>query len=257
MPQPPHLDPKGFRFDGGKTGVLLIHGFTGAPPEVRPMGESLHKAGYTVYGPCLPGHGTTVEDLNQRTWTEIVDAARAELEELKKHCDTVFVGGLSMGGLLTLRLGETADGIAGLIPMAAATVVNNPLRHFLPIARLVKRAWTKTGDPAEDLVDASQIDQLWCYDAFPVTAAYQLMKLLKHVRKDIGTIRQPILIFQGTQDQQVPVKAAHFIHDNVASADKELVLLEQSGHCLTVDAEREAVWQRAAKWIAAHEPKAS
>ena len=41
-----------------RIGVLLVHGFTGAPPSMRPWGEFLLSKGYTVRVPLLPGHGT-------------------------------------------------------------------------------------------------------------------------------------------------------------------------------------------------------
>jgi esterase/lipase len=94
-------DGKPFFFEGGKTGCLLIHGFTGTTSSMRPMGEFLAAKGVTVLGPRLPGHGTDVNDMGKwayTDWTAMVETALAELRDL---CDTIFVSGLSMGGLLT------------------------------------------------------------------------------------------------------------------------------------------------------------
>jgi carboxylesterase len=44
----PSAEP--FYFPGGKTGCLLVHGFTGSPKEMRWMGEYLAGQGYTVLG---------------------------------------------------------------------------------------------------------------------------------------------------------------------------------------------------------------
>ena len=81
-----------------RVGVLLVHGFTGAPPSMRPWGEFLHSKGYTVRVPLLPGHGTKPEDLNKVKWQEWPAKVQSELDELFKSCDQVFVAGLSMGG---------------------------------------------------------------------------------------------------------------------------------------------------------------
>ena len=35
-------------------GVLLVHGLTGTPSEMRFIGKQLHKMGFTVYAPTLP-----------------------------------------------------------------------------------------------------------------------------------------------------------------------------------------------------------
>ena len=40
---------------GDDLGVVLVHGFTGTPYEVRYLGERLAEAGFTVSGPRLPG----------------------------------------------------------------------------------------------------------------------------------------------------------------------------------------------------------
>ena len=49
-------------FQGGDKAILLIHGYTGSPREMLWLGTQLHKAGYTVSIPRLPGHGTNKED---------------------------------------------------------------------------------------------------------------------------------------------------------------------------------------------------
>src|SRR5437762_1904854 len=97
-----------------------MHGWTGSPPEMRPLGEHLAAQGLVVHGVRLPGHGTRPEDLLTVTWRDWIAAAEAALAELAAEADPVFVGGLSMGALLTLYLGATTDRpLAGLIAMSA------------------------------------------------------------------------------------------------------------------------------------------
>ena len=52
-----------FNLGDGADACLLLHGLTGAPSEVRPVGEALARAGFRAVGPLLPGHGTTPQDL--------------------------------------------------------------------------------------------------------------------------------------------------------------------------------------------------
>jgi esterase/lipase len=82
MTQQSDVDSSPFFLEGGPIGVLLIHGFTGSPPEMRMVGDYLHQRGLSVSGPRLPGHGTSLEDLNRRRWTEwtyYVEGALADL----------------------------------------------------------------------------------------------------------------------------------------------------------------------------------
>nr|MBA3820853.1 alpha/beta fold hydrolase [Deltaproteobacteria bacterium] len=86
-----------------EVGVVLVHGFTGTPYEVRYLGEQLARAGYAVRGPRLPGHGTRVEDLDVTTWSDWVAEVDRAVEALRRRCDRVAVIGQSLGGLLALH----------------------------------------------------------------------------------------------------------------------------------------------------------
>lgn len=59
-------DPAPFILTGGDDGILLIHGFTGSPAEMRPLGCYLHERGLTVSAPLLPDHGTTASGAGGR-----------------------------------------------------------------------------------------------------------------------------------------------------------------------------------------------
>ena len=94
MTRHPHLDPAPFFLEGGPVGVLLVHGFTGSPPEMRLIGDHLHQRGFTVSGPLLPGHGTTVEDMNRCRWTDWTDHVEQSLADLQARCKRLTRFGL-------------------------------------------------------------------------------------------------------------------------------------------------------------------
>ena len=101
--------------------MLLIHGYTGAPPEVRLVGDYLHQRGYTVSGPLLPGHGTTAQEMNHRQWSDWAGHVEGALADLQARCETLFVGGLSMGALFVCAIyiysmGATCLGDWGEVP---------------------------------------------------------------------------------------------------------------------------------------------
>ncbi len=105
-----------FRFDGGPTGVLMVHGFTGSPASMRPIGEWLASQGLAVEGIRLPGHGTDLDDLRIRRWSEWVDEAARGLDALRASSGTVVVFAQSMGGCVALALAASrphdVDGLA-------------------------------------------------------------------------------------------------------------------------------------------------
>ena len=247
---PPVPDP--FDYPGNSTGVLLILGFTGSPSEMRPMGEYLAAQGYTVVGPLLPGHGTNWQDMARRRWREWADAVEQAYQDLKRRCRKVFISGGSMGGLLTLYLAERHPEIVGIVPMAPALFTADwrinliwLLKHFIQF---------NPYDPVrdgDDLTDPeARARYLWSYSGTPVAAAEQLNYLRHAVRRDLHKIAMPALIFMGTRDQSVKLNSAVFALDHIASKDKELIWLTNSGHCLWVDSEKEHVWHKTHEFIA-------
>jgi carboxylesterase len=250
MPQPDHLDPSAYAADRGPVGVLLIHGYTGAVTEVRGLGEYLAAQGFSVRCPLLAGHGTSPEDLARvRSWRVWAGEVEAALSDLQSRCEVVFAGGLSTGAVLALRLGAQHPELAGLIAMAPALKLRNPLAPTtLALRRFLKYSpMGAVGD--DDLQDPEAISRNWCYDATPLWGAGEVYLLGRHVRGILHDIGQPVLILQGRHDAQVAAQAPQMILDGVASTDKTLVWLEHSGHNLLVDGERESVWARCHAWI--------
>ena len=93
-----------FLLPGGPYGVLLLHGFTGMPPEMALLGEALHRAGHTVLCPRLAGHGTTPEDMEHTDAEDWYDSAMDGYALLTGLTKRIAVIGHSMGALLALRL---------------------------------------------------------------------------------------------------------------------------------------------------------
>ena len=246
MTQQPHLDPIPFFLHGGPVGVLLIHGFTSSPPEMRRVGDYLHRRGLTVSGPLLPGHGTTVEDLNQTRWTEWTRHVGGALAELQARCETVFVGGLSMGAVLTLYLAAHHPDLPGVVAYAPATLVSDWRMSLVPVLKYVKRQVPK-GE--SDMHDAEAKSYVWSYDDWPMAALHELQKLTREVKRLLPQVTPPLLVICSSGDETVHPDSAQYTYDHAGSADKELVTLHGCGHVLTVDNEWEAVAERTYEFI--------
>lgn len=244
-----HLDPSAFFLEGGSVGMLLIHGFTGSPPEMRLVGDYLYQRGLTVSGPLLPGHGTDVDDMNRRRWSEWTTHVERALSDLQSRCSTVFVGGLSMGALLTLYLGARHPEISGLVVYSPAILVANRLIYLTPV---LKHFISKRGATGEsDLTDPEADSRLWSYDEEPVRAAHELLKLQRVVRRLLPTVTQPLLIIQSTGDATIDPRCGQIIYDEAGSTDEKLLYLHNSGHCITVDGEWEFVAEQTYEFIQA------
>ncbi len=251
MPQPSHLDPSAFRADGGPLGILLIHGFTGSVAETRPMGEYLAAHGFTVRCPLLPGHGTTAYDLTHIRWRAWTGEVETALRDLQSRCQAVFVGGLSLGSLLSMWLGARHPEIAGLILMAPAVKVTEKLMPLALVLRPFLKFNPRGGMSSSDLGDPTALERLWGYDETPLCGAAEVYLLQRQVRRLLAHIRQPVLIFQGRRDIYCDPQAGPLVYDSVASTDRELIWLENSGHNVLADCERERLWATSYEWMLA------
>src|SRR5437879_13696406 len=101
-----------------RPGVLLLHGLTGMPSEMRPVARHLTSLGYAVETPLLPGHGGSHRDLLRTTWREWLNGAREALRRIAGQTEPVVVAGLSMAALLAVLLaaeGECAALTSGVV----------------------------------------------------------------------------------------------------------------------------------------------
>jgi len=237
----PHLPGEPFFWQGGPVGVLLAHGFTATPAEVRLLGQYLHARGFTVAGPLLPGHGTAPQDLNRVRWQDWVRATEVSYRQLVAHCEAVFLGGESTGGLLALYLAAEHPQAAGILAYAPALITTPTygpyllplLAPFIPYMSKPKRRHPPT--PA---------DERWQgYPVNPLRAVGQLYRLQRLTRRRLPLIRQPLLIVQGRLDTVVHPCVPDQIYHAVKSTLKEVHWMGNSHHCLLLDGE----WEQAAQ----------
>lgn len=226
-------------------GVLLIHGYTGTPAELRPLGDYLHREGYTVLGVRLPGHGTTVQDLNETQWPAWYDAARVGCERLLKCTDEVMVAGLSMGGLLAMKVAAELP-VKKAAFLAAPIYVQDKRVPFLPLLKYFIR-YVKKSKRSYFSVDKYNMS----YDVMPVKPLTSLFSLVKECKERLlPKITIPCLVVQSLAEHTVAPKSAQYIYDHLGSSDKKLLWLANSGHIVTLDCERETVFEEVSKFFA-------
>ena len=101
-----------------KGAVLLFHGLTGSPFELKKYGQFLFNNGYDVYADSLPGHGERFDEIYTVKYQDWLEFAYTKFKELKNEYDKVFVSGLCLGAVLALavaeKFGNEADGIISL-----------------------------------------------------------------------------------------------------------------------------------------------
>ncbi len=230
----PHLEGDDFYWPGNSTGILLIHGFTATTAEVRPLAQRLHTAGYTVAGPLLPGHGTHPDDLNRATWHMWVEKVKHCYQSLVADCHTIYVGGESMGGLLTLELALQHPEISGLF-------------LFTPAIKIAGLWKTHLLWPFIKHNNKINVDDGLAWKGYfvnPVRAGSELHKLQKHVRRRLSGVHQPVAIFTGEHDRTIAPNSAHLILENIGSPVKHHFHMANSAHCVILDREKDQLADR-------------
>lgn len=227
-----------FYLPGGEQGVLLIHGFTGSPAEMRLLGESLHSKGYTVFAPRLCGHGTTVEEMSKTKWFHWYSGVEDGFHILKSTCKSVAVVGLSMGGLLAFMLAAEHP-IAKVVSLCTPIYIADKRLDMLPMYRMFREYVPKKRKVYMDLSPKYSVG----YCETPLSSLSSLVELIEQVDRLLPTIKIPLLIVQARWEHTVQPRSATHIYDKVGSSEKQLVWLEKSGHVVTLDVERELVFQ--------------
>lgn len=234
-----------FSHDGGGVGVLLCHGFTGSPQSLRPWGEYLAERGYTVRVPLLPGHGTTWQDMNRTTWQDWYGCVEGELLELARSCDTVAVGGLSMGGGLALRLAmEHPDVVSALLLVNPAIRLEDPRLLALPV---IRRLVSSLAGISSDIKKPGVKEV--AYDRTPLQALASMLQMYAKTGHRLKEITQPVLVFRSAVDHVVPSSSSHLVLNSVSSKRAEEVVCQDSFHVATLDNDAQMIFERSAAFL--------
>jgi carboxylesterase len=246
------LDPAPFILIGGNVGVLLIHGFTASPTQLRLVGNFLHERGLTVVAPLLPGHGTTVSDLRKKRWQNWAQHVDLAFTDLKSRCKTVFVGGISLGSLLALHLAAGHSDLKGAILYSPLIKMPGGMgMHLVPV---LKHFIHQIPKRPEFVTDPDALDKLWDYPSVSLPAVHEMARLRAYVQGLLPHITTPTLIIYSTLDRLIARNSAQFTYDQIGTADKTLITLHNSGHDVTLDSQWEEVAEQTYQFICKHLP---
>ena len=227
-----------FYFPGNDTGCLLIHGFTGAPTEMRPLGEYLAGRGYSVLGVRLAGHGTKIEDMDRMHWSDWSASVLDGWHLLRSTTKRIFLIGLSMGGALAFYHASFLPA-AGVIGLSTPYQIDPDYRQkFLPYL-----AWLfpRIGKGEPDWQDPKADGGHFSYKYYPTKGVLQLGSLLEELRSVLPMVTIPALMIHGEKDLGVLPENLDMIYRALGTPEtsKKKILLENSGHVITRDLDKE------------------
>jgi carboxylesterase len=258
----------------GDAGVLLAHGITGAPTEMKPLVRKLAAAGFTVSCPQLAGHCSTLRELKQTRWRDWYATLEESLHELRNQCSSVFVSGLSMGALLALKLAadhpDDVDGVATLsatffydgwnvphlkqrylLPLLIYTPLRYVLSYHEPPPFGIKDERIRNIIAAVYASDAAQMPEKYGYSEFPGVTIRETFRLIKRVKRDLDRVVAPLLIVHATEDDMASLENARFLAGRVVSSDVETFFVDDTYHVLTLDKRKDDISERVAGFFLA------
>jgi len=256
----------------GRAGVLLVHGVTGAPTEMKPLLRKLAAENFTVYCPQLAGHCSTLKELKQTRWTDWYATLERSLEQLRSECDEVFVSGLSMGALMALKLAaDYPQAIAGVATLSATffydgwnvprlkqryllpLLLHSPLRYVLsyhePSPYGIKDERIRALIDTVYNSDSANMPEKYGYSEFPGVTILETFRLIRAVKRALHRIVAPLLIVHSTEDDMASLENANFLAARVASRAVETFFVDDTYHVLTLDKRKDEVAARIARFF--------
>ena len=242
-----------FHLPGGPAAVILIHGLTGTPTEMRQIGKLIAKAGYTVYGIQLAGHCGTEDDLLHTTWNDWYASVENVWRKIAAKHETVFVGGLSMGAVLAIHLAARHPGrVAGLALYSTTLAFDGwavPKLSFLfpmfvntPICERYRFVETFPYGIMDERLRTKILNKMLSGDSaaagtFGMTgrSLRELRRLVAVVKKEMPAVSAPALVVQAIHDDITsPRRNGDYLQRHLGGP-VTMLRLENSYHMVTID----------------------
>ena len=243
--------------------VLLFHGMTGSPFEMKKMGRALFEADFDVFCYCLPGHGTSPINIKTVRWEDWYNDSALHYTELKQKYDEVYLGGLCLGAVMALALEEEFQDVKGILSLSTTLFldgwtipwynffmpigVHTILRYYYSFPE--REPYGLKNEVLRKKIAALQKRNTEALDNYPMSCIYELLKFSKHTRKNIAKVKAPILLMHAKRDDLTSTKSAKFVYKNINSKIKKYIELENSYHLVVMDNERDFVFNTSIEFL--------
>ena len=252
---------------GGRNGVLLLHSFGGSPMELKFVAHALGQSGYTVYCPLLPGLAGRTDLSGLSTWQHWYAAVEAAHDEVGQLCDTVFVGGISAGSMLALRLAALRpDEVHGLMLFSPTFWPNGwAIPWHFSLFRLINHRWAarlfkfrarmplgiKDERLRNFILNSFQNGSETVEDLLGRggSLVLEFRKLVRGVKPLLNQVKQHTLVFHPRHDDQSDLRNSMVLQRRLGGL-VEVCILDDSYHMVTLDRQWPFVVDRVKEFVA-------
>ena len=251
--------------------VILVHGLTGAPAEMKFVGKQLNRAGFSVYAPTLAGHCVDIPTLVATRYEDWTLSLAKAIDDTAAKYNEIYMAGICVGGALALYAAhqDTAQhsgrvkGVAIYSPLFNYDGWNTPfyykwaprgipLMMRIPFIRDITFGeappYGIKSDRVRKAVMGGGEGIAGTLPCFPAKSLYQNYRLNDALKKALPSIHIPTLLIHAKEDDVGHPRNATRMHA-LHGGPCELVWLEDSYHLIHVDQERHKVAKLTAEFF--------
>lgn len=231
----------GFGYKGNDVGVLLIHG--GGKDSVADLkeisGYLASTGGFTVRVPFLAGFGGSSEEFLEIANDDIIKELETEIDSIIKSSKYVIIGGHSLGGILALRLAAKVKPDFVFSISAPSAIKEFDIKNF-PVLKEFKDETAFTEEELNKIIKNDIHDS----DKLSLKIAAKTVELINNSKKFFNKIESKTLLVQGKKDSVIKESSIDEISGLIKIEDKNTILLENSGHSLVDNPEKEELFSK-------------
>jgi carboxylesterase len=237
--------------------VLLLHGFNDTPQSVAYLAGCLRDAGFTVHAPRLPGHGCALPDMARDARADRwQDAVQEAWDTLAGDHDALYLCGQSMGGALAIlhaaRLGWPHPRLRAVALLAPFIGLPTLLTWRFRLAALSPAPYHHSRGGEQSLLDPDARKHSLGPGVVTAASLRALGAVAREARRALPRLKAPVLYLQSRQDNRIAESNAKKHFSNISATDKRQMWLDDSGHIISDDRERQAVAQHVVDWFSLH-----
>ncbi|MCX6784532.1 MAG: alpha/beta fold hydrolase [Candidatus Komeilibacteria bacterium] len=240
-----------FPAPGSQAVVILVHGLTGGPNDMRPLAEFLQAQGLNVFGVKLAGCGVSWEALSHIYYYQLWESVEAPLKNYLAQNKNIFLIGYSFGGDLALELAykyQHHRQLRGVITLGLSVFFKYDWFFRCLVFGLEKIKGSRFYSWLDQIMRSWAIKRP--VGIIPFSTFSQVYKFIdRYTKKAIPQFRPGALLIHSLADELSQAYGSMYVYERLRSKDKELFLLEGTDHLAANQGNRQIVFAKILEFI--------
>ncbi|HEY1059217.1 MAG TPA: alpha/beta fold hydrolase [Limnobacter sp.] len=242
--------------------AVLVHGLGANQLELGKLAQALHREGFSVVVPRIPGYTMDSGEADHTAWG---NALEQRVRQLKTRFESVSLVGLSMGATLCLQVASQVD-VDALVLLSICLAYDGwsmpwysglmRWARYIPFARRFKllekepygvkntdlRAMIKKSMQSHHVSESG-------VEALEFRLILNGFELIRSAWRTLHAVKAPTLFIHAVDDEVAHIRTPERAFEQLASPSKEFIYLGDCYHMITVDNEREQVKQDVTRFL--------